>query len=199
MMNQSLKEYLKNVRKVQWFICVAPLGGWALKGHWKHLFPIVGGEDANLRLLMLAMILAGIGAILPWTFSATKARMLILLPSLFLFIASATAYWNLTERYIVSVPIPHGSLTVSIGSVRSPFANDVAKDKCPQYGCTDVELLMTEGPYEDRVHKLWTEDSIMKVRHEMAGSYAAVLFLLNFIVGLFAKQDQQGRSLQSKP
>jgi hypothetical protein len=189
-MNQSLKDYLKKVRKVQWFICVVPLGGWVLKGHWKNLFPIVGDEDANLLCLTLTGVLASVGAILPLAFTATKARLSILLTSLLLLIFSAAAYWTLAERYIVSIPTPNGKLTVSVGSVRSPFANDVAKEACPQYGCTDAELLMAEGPYEDRVHKLWTEDSITGVRLKTAGSYAAIIFLLNFIIGVFAKQEQ---------
>lgn len=185
MKHQSLKEYLKNVRSVQKFICVVPLGGWVLVDHWKYVFPVVGDSGANFRCLTLTMIFAGMGAILPWAFKTSTAKLSILLPCIVVFSIATFAYFHLTEKYVVSVRIGYDKyLTVSIGSERS----QEAKDLCPH--CTDMELLKEAGPYEDKVQEFWTKESINAVRTEMVVSYAVMFFLLNLIVGIFARQDQ---------
>ena len=190
MKHQSLYEYIKNVRKIQWFICVVPLGGWVLQGHWRYLFPTVGSDGASFLCWTLTTLVAGVGAILPWAIDTGKAKLPMLLVCVLLFIFSVAAQFYLNEKYVISIPIHGKSLTVSIGSERTKTANDYVRDKCPD--CTDAELVMVAGPYENEVHKLWTERSIIRVRVEMFASYAAMLFLLNFIVGVLAKQDQHG-------
>lgn len=189
MTQQTLKQYTKDVRKIQWFICFVPLGGWVLRGHWNYLFPMVGDDAANLLCLTLTMILAGVGAILPWAIKMNNNKLPMLLSCTVLLIFSMITYFYLTGKYVISIPLPNGEkIAVSIGSERSRFANDYIKEKCPN--CTDADLLMAAGPYENKVHMLWTEDSINTVRLELFGSYAAMLFLLNFIVGVLAKQDR---------
>lgn len=197
MKHQGLKEYIKNVRKIQWFICAVPLGGWALQGHWKYLFPTVGNDQANFLCLTLTMLLAGVGGILPWAIKTSKADLPILLACILLLITAAAAHFYLTEKYVVSIPIPGGSLTVSIGSERTKTANDYVREECPD--CTDAELVMAAGPYENEVHKLWTERSILAVRLKLFMSYASILFLLNLIVGILAKQDQLAQPALHNP
>ncbi len=190
MKHQSLTEYIKNVRKVQWVICAFPLGGWALHGHWKYLFPTVGTDGASFLCWTLATLLAGVGAILPWAIDTGRAKLLVLLVCVLFLIFAASAQFYLNEKYVISIPIHGNSLTVSIGSERSKIANDYVRDQCPN--CTDAELVMAAGPYENEVRKLWTTRSIIFVRLEMFASYAAMLFLINFFVGVVAKQDQHG-------
>lgn len=185
MKDQSLKEYIKSVRRIQKFIYVIPLGGWVLVGHWKYAFPVVGDSGANFRCLTLTMVIASIGAILPWAFKTSKARLRVLLPCFLVLLVATTAYFHLTEKYVISVRLGNGDyLTVSIGSERSKEANEL----CPN--CTNMQLLERAGPYEDKIQEFWTEDSINSVRMEMFVSYAVMFFLLNLIVGVFARQDQ---------
>jgi len=188
MKRQSLNEFIKNARKIQWFICVVPLGGWALQGHWRYLFPTVGNDGASFLCWTLTTLLAGVGAILPWAIDTGKAKLPILLVCVLLLIISTMAQFYLNERYVISIPIHGKSLTVSIGSERTKTADDYAREECP--GCTDAQLVMASGPYENQVHKLWTERSIIWVRIEMFASYAAMFFLFNFFVGILAKQNQ---------
>lgn len=185
MKRQRLNEYIKNIRKIQWFICAVPLGGWLLPGHWKYLFPTVGTDEASFLCLTLTMLLAGVGAILPWAIDMGTAKLSMLLACVLVFIFSVIALFYLNEKYVISVPIHnHEYLTVSIGSERS----QKAIEECPQ--CTDMDLLMKAGPYEDKVQEYWTQLSILTVRCEMFISYAAILFLLNFIVGIVARHGQ---------
>ncbi len=191
---QSLSEYLRNVRAIQWFICVVPLGGWVLRGSLNRLFPLVGSDDANILCLTLATILAGVGAILPWAIDISKVKLPVLLSCTALLICAAIVYFHLSEKYVITIPLPTGEkLSVSIGSERSQAANDYVKEGCPN--CSDAELLIAVGPYENEVHKLWTESSIDAVRLEMFVSYAATLFLLNLIVGVLAKTNRASSNL----
>jgi len=55
---------------------------------------------------------------------------------------------------------------------------------------TDAEMLAERGPNENEVKKLWTEDSIGLVRLRLFGSYLAVFMLLNFVIGIIAKNGK---------
>jgi hypothetical protein len=78
--------------------------------------------------------------------------------------------------------------------VRTPFANDIARqialrDNRNASDVTDADLLMERGPYENEVKGLWTEDSISWVRLRLFGSYLGSFMLLNFFIGLVAKDE----------
>jgi hypothetical protein len=184
---EELKEYTRKFRYLSWFICVAPLGGWFLRGHWNYLFPIVDGNHANFFAVTLAMILASIGAILPLGCKITKARLpRILRVCSALIVCSAVIYFALNIRYVICIPLTNGNTPcVSIGWTRSEAAKEYARESCPQ--CSDIELLMAAGPYEDQVHQLWTESSIFFVRLGLFISYALILASLNFVIGALAK------------
>jgi hypothetical protein len=98
--------------------------------------------------------------------------------------AAVTPYFYLTQKYVKSTPIPDKHpLTVIIGEVRSKYA----LDNLQSY--TDAEMLKALGPYEESVQKLWTEDSILRVRLRLFLSYSGLLFSLNFILGICARED----------
>jgi len=178
MNSQKFSAYAKSFRIIQGFICAIPL-------LWKEsafLFPPLGtGTGIDV---FLAMALSGLAAILPWKLSLRKRKTrTLLMCSFFLLVCFVSGYFLLSQRYVVSVPLPDGGeLSVSVGSVRTPFAIQNFPGK------TDAEMLMARGPYETEVQKLWTEDSIDWVRLRLFLSYLCALMLLNFVVGLIAKE-----------
>lgn len=192
MKRQPLKEYISSVKKIQWVICAVPLIGWVLPGHWEYLFPTVGSDSARMFCLTSTTFVAGIAVLLPWASDTSKTKRSILLLCVFLFFLSIAAQFYLNQKYVISIPIHGTERTVSIGSERTKIANAYVRDECPE--CTDADLVMQVGPYENEIRKLWTERSIIRVRGEILASYAAMLFLLNFIVGMLARKDQDGWS-----
>jgi hypothetical protein len=98
---------------------------------------------------------------------------------------------------------------VSVGDVRTPFANEVASEIAKQKNeefarqsnqtaallsasdITNFELLSEHGPYENVVRSFWTDKSITWVRVRLFGCYLGLLILVNFAIGLIAKTDQK--------
>jgi hypothetical protein len=189
---KSLAEYIKNVRAVQWIISVIPLGGRLLSGQSALAFPALGDDTGSF--VFLAVVLSGVAAILPWAIPLRRGRTILMLCSVLLLFCSAIAYYHLSQRYVVSIPTGNGGkMTVSIGSVRTAFANQTYPGK------SDAEMLMSRGPYENEVKKLWTSDSIDCVRDRLFGTYLFVFMLLNFVVGLFAQIGSFGRAPEHLP
>lgn len=183
MNSQNFSAYAKSVGVIQGFICTIPLGGRLLLKQSAFVYPPLGTDTWNF--VFLVMVLSGLAACLPWAVSFRKRRTkaLLLWCSCLLLGCSVGTYFWLSQRYIVSVPLPDGGkLSVSVGSVRTPFAIQNFPGK------TDAEMLMARGPYETDVQKLWTEDSIDSVRLRLFLSYLCALMLLNFVVGLIAKE-----------
>ena len=190
MTQQSLKEYIKNVRRLQWFIYVIPIGGWFLKGSWKYVFPVIGDEEASFRCLALTMILAGVAAIAPWTIDNMKIKRVMLWVSCLLLVASVISYGYFSSKYTICVPTRNGNnRCVSIGYERqTQITNECAQEQ--GHRCSDTELVERAGPYEDRVRRLWSDESIDKIRRYESISYAAMVSLLNLFIGLLAKREQ---------
>ena len=178
----TLKAYMKQVRTVQWVICAIPLGGRFISSKSAFLSPPVGDETA--AFCSLAIILAAIAAVLPWYWGLPKARSLSSAATFLVLLISLLVYFHMFTRFVVSVPVADGTrLSVSVGKERSAFSK--------QYfaGCTDFEMLRSRGPFESEVKKLWTEDSIDRVRLLLFVSYSGCLISLNFLVGTFAKTN----------
>jgi hypothetical protein len=202
---ETLKDYVKKVRRIQWFICTIPLGGHLLKKESAFGFPPLGEEPGIW--IFFVMVLCGVAAILPLAIPIRRSKVPLLVISCLLLLCSTVGYFYLGQKYIVSIPAgDHGKLSVSVGFVRTPFANEVAgvladqknealtddntgKGRLSASDITDTELLMEHGPYESEVKKFWTESSIDKVRLGLFISYLGVLMLANFVVGLIAIGD----------
>lgn len=182
---QSLTAYIKQVRSVQWFICVIPLGGQLLKGQTAFVFPPLGPETGVCSVLALA--LAGVFAILPWMMPAAR-RLIIAVCTTLALAVSIVSYVYFAQTYVVSIPTPNGRVVVSIGSTRSPFAQRYFPTEI-----SDAEMLMERGPYESEIQKLWTKRSITDARLGLYISYVGCLLLLNFLVGVIAREDDSSQ------
>jgi hypothetical protein len=183
MKKQSLSDYTKFFRVVKWFICAMPIGGWLIQNRIAFFFPPLGDSVLTGLALTISTLLAGIAGLLPWKLKAENPKTPLLTMIFFCALGSALAYFYLSQKYVISTAIPdRHPFTVSVGSVRSNFAQENLHDY------TDIEMLQQEGPYEERVQKLWTKDSILSVRFWLFLSYLGWLIPLNFIVGIFAKQ-----------
>jgi hypothetical protein len=191
---QSLKEYSKVVRAVQVFITVMPLGGRLLQKQSALAFPPLGANTDTA--VFFVIILSGVAAILPWPLTFRKSKIPLLCGCALLLIVSVVMYVQYSQRYVVCVPTPDkGNLCASVGYVRTPFANDIAgqialRDKRNVPDVTDADLLTEHGSYENVVKSFWTQDSISWVRLCLFGSYLGAFMLLNFFVGLVAKNER---------
>ena len=183
MSTRGLTSYAKDVRAVQWFVCAIPIGGRLWQGISPIAFPPLGADTGTS--VFFAVALSGVFAILPWALPLRKIKTALLCCSVLLLLGSAVSYFLLSQRYVVSIPLPDGSkLSVSVGSVRTAFADQYFQ------GETDSEMLSSRGPYENEVKKLWTEDSIGRARFGLYVSYLATLVLLNFTIGVVAKSGK---------
>jgi hypothetical protein len=132
-------------------------------------------------------LLAGIAALLPWKLNTTKLMTPLLILGFLCTIGSALPYFYLCQKYVISTTIPEKHpLTVSIGGVRSKFAMENEKLRNE----TDAEMLQELGPYEDKVQKLWTPESILSVRFRLFLSYLGWLVPINLIIGILAKAEK---------
>lgn len=198
---QSLAKYKKSVRAVQLFVSAIPLCGCLLKNHF--FFPPFGDGTQTGLALTVSTLLAGTAALLPWKVSFTQRRTGVLLVSFALFILSAVSYFWLCQKYVISTSrVGQSPLVVSIGSDRSAFAltyyQNCPDDEGNHQSCTDEEMLQSQGPYEERVQKLWTRESILSVRLRLFLSYLGWLVPLNFMIGVFAKDDEPVTNSRSK-
>lgn len=129
-------------------------------------------------------MLAGTAAILPAKLTFPTRKSLVLIPLFALAFFSGVWYFNLSQEYVVSIPVQGKlPLTVSIGTVESQFAQDHFPDKNAAY------RLQRMGPNEYGVQQLWTPDSIHSVRLRLFLSYLGLLIPINFIIGIYAKAD----------
>lgn len=172
-----LASYVKDVRKTQWFICSLPLCARLLDKQSALAFPPLGAETGTY--VFMTIVLAGVAAVLPWALPTRKFKALLLISSTVLILVAAIGYHSVTQRYVLKFTVPDVSL--SIGSVRTSFADQYFSGK------SDVYMLQAEGPNENEVKRLWTDESVDSVRSRIFASYLSFFTLLNFIVGLISK------------
>jgi hypothetical protein len=183
MSTPRLKEFAKKVRKLQWLVCCIPLGSQLLNRKPAFVFPPLGA--GTLAMTFAATAVAGVAAVMPWALPLRKWKTVGLIAVFISLICSAVSTFYFWEQYVITIPLPNGNeRSVSIGTVRTPFANQYFS------GVSDFEMLEARGPYENEVGMLWTRASLLNVRLKLFSSYLAVLVLLNLLIGMLAKLDR---------
>ncbi|MGA7342927.1 MAG: hypothetical protein WBE72_04390 [Terracidiphilus sp.] len=186
MSKQTISDYKRLFKTLAVFVCLMPLGGWLTHHEIIAFFPPLGDSELNGLALTLSTVLAGAAAILPWRLDISKRRNPIVFSGFGLAVGSGISYFCLCQLYVVSVPLPNGqTITVSIGSIRSQLAQDNFASSATN------ERLVQEQANEDGVQKLWTRESILRVRLLLFLTYLGWLLPLNFILGLYARSDHK--------
>jgi len=194
MSQQSLSNYRKLFKTLAVFVCLVPIGGWLARHKIIDVFPPLGGDAVNQLALTVATVLFGVAGVLPWKMDTDRRTKALTTGVAFgISLASAAFYFYLCQEYVVSVPLPNGStITVSVGSVQSQLAQETLPSST-----TNIRLL-EEQPDEEGVHKLWTEQSILSVRLRLFLTYIGRLLPINFILGLYARQDPKTPAAKAK-
>lgn len=106
---------------------------------------------------------------------------------------AVSVYAFLIERYVIPVNLPDGGTVYrSVGNERTAFASSNFRTEA------DQRLLQIGGLEDDGIEKMWTSDSVVKVRVEIFFCYLVALAAIDCAIGSFTRSASTTRVAKSK-
>lgn len=181
--SQSLGTYIGRLKWFEAFIIGYPVIAGLIAEKSVYIAPPLG----NLSDLVspLAFLFVGISAVIPWFIKKRPYTIASAVLGILLSIGMLVFYANCVNSGVVRLEgfNPHAIARVSIGSERSTFANE------NYAGQTNIQMIRAYGHQEEDIQKLFTEQSISRVRFELLYSYIGFFISINLIIGSFVRSD----------
>jgi hypothetical protein len=157
-----------------------------------YLFPPLGDLTSFFRTIYVMMILLVVAACYIFTRSNIGRLRSSIKWCAALAAIATLAYALSVLLYVVKIPMPVGPILVSIGSVRTDFAN-----KTFTSGEDDWTVVRQRGLADEDVMKVWTKRSVLWNRAQLFVSY--LLLSINWAAALSMISILDGRSGTKEP